>query len=117
MGLGKERWVAAGANASLGNVKCVATEGQVVIEFDVDAARWGRTPGGCKMLVRLFDRNGQYLTHFITAERFVAYEDDRNFGWAGQKLLVPKGNRLVYDVNVRDLRDVNIAEIGFFKEL
>jgi outer membrane biosynthesis protein TonB len=52
-----------------------------------------------QLLVRLFDENGQYLTHFTTRERF-SVEANRNY-------------RLAYPVNRRDLRDAAILEICF----
>ena len=94
-------------NSSLLNVKCFATEDQLLITFDCGD---DCPPNGIRLLVRLFDRNGQYLTHFITTERFAPEE----FCLSTFTGLKPKGNRLVYPVNVRDLRDTSIVELGYF---
>ncbi len=115
-------------NASLRSVSCFATEEEIIIDFDVDDSQW-RVQMLFPLLVRLFDKNGQYLTHFTTAEGFtVFYEFFERANGAYQRglragvpdanrfkchLLKTKGNRLVYGVNVRDLRDASIVEIGF----
>jgi uncharacterized protein YbaR (Trm112 family) len=117
-------------NASLSPVQCVATNDQLVIDFDIDASQWAPVQQAFPLLVRLFDRNGQYLNHFTTAEGFTVFievfdtfgEIYGRFSQAGMSdeaakykcvLLKPKGNRLVYGVNVRDLRDASMVEIGF----
>jgi hypothetical protein len=117
-------------NASLSSVVATATEGELVIEFDIDASQWtGEEYVRLPLLVRLFDKNGEYLTHFTTAEAFTVsigvfrrvdqiYQDQKRLGsgYAAMlkcALLKPKGNRLVYGVNIRDLRDASIVEIGF----
>lgn len=95
-------------------MKCVATEDQVVIDFDINASIWTPVPQTFPLLVRLFDKNGQYLTQFTTAEEFtplIASFDARK----GSTLLKPKGNRLFYGVNIRDLRDASMMEIGFIE--
>jgi hypothetical protein len=100
-----------------------------VIDFDVDASQWPPVQQRFPLLVRLFDRNGQYLTHFTTAEGFTvftkAFETFDSIYQRGMQvgltdaakykcvLLKPKGNRFVYGVNVRDLRDASVVEIGF----
>lgn len=87
------------------------------------------------MLVRLFDRNGNPLTHFTTREGFTVneavydmhmevYERAKKVGSSRDgygypirrpTLLKRKGNRLTYNVNVRDLRDAAIVELGFIQ--
>ncbi len=103
-----------GLNHSLSSVECVATEDSIVIEFDMDTAcAYLHTP--IPLLVRLFDKNGQYLTRFTTVEKFTGVREH-----AGRipnaVLLKPEGNRLVYEVNIRDLRDASIVEIGFYPD-
>ncbi len=117
-------------NASLSAVKCVATADHLVIDFDVDGSQWNAVNRKFPILVRLFDRNGQYLTHFTTAEGFtVHYEIYETYkeGYAffkkrGDKMMAaqrmceflkPKGNRIVYNVNIRDLQVASAIEIGF----
>ena len=127
-GIERMAWVR-NHNASLSAVKCVATDDQLVIDFDVDASQWPPVQQRFPLLVRLFDRNGQYLTHFTTAEGFTvftkAFETFDSIYQRGMQvgltdaakykcvLLKPKGNRFVYGVNVRDLRDASVVEIGF----
>ena len=102
----------------------------MIIGYNVDITQWAQVSQGFPLLVRLFDKNGQHLTHFSTTEKFTVYDEAFNgyetirqrFLSNGIKseadkykamLLKPIGNRLRYGVNVRDLRDVNIVEIGF----
>jgi len=116
----------------LRNMRCTATAGELVIEFDLDVDRWGRVEPGSPVdqldafpfLVRLFDRNGQYLTHFETSERFTPLE--KAFEYRQQLrnessrrpqpvLLRQKGNRFVYQVNTRDLEHAENVEFGFLE--
>ncbi len=128
------------ANTALQRIESFAiVEGQLIIRFGLDTesfpsisqvsfgSQWAWM--GPRLCVRLLDRNGQYLSHFITQERFTTLSQ-----WAGQKgivvleqgslkvlkkynvqcnLLKAKGNELSYPVVLRDLRDVQIVEIGF----
>jgi len=117
-------------NASLQSVKCVATDGQLVIDFDVDTSQWSPVARKFPLLLRLFDKNGNYLAHFRTAEGFTVheelyqrykkgYENISRLGDAKEaakrlcELLKPTGNRVAYQISVRDLRDSAIVEIGF----
>ena len=119
------------ANASLKNVKCFATRTSLVIAFDVDEDEWPNVGILFPLLVRLFDENGQHLTHFQTLEGFTpsealvsrasgGYERLANAGvppdqipYAKPTQLQATGNELKYPVNVRDLRDATIVEVGF----
>src|SRR5205807_6584447 len=81
------------------------------------------------ILVRMFDKNGEYLRHFTTAERFTPFPIEKglhevtNYSPYGARhnsrenirflLIGPKQTELAYPVNLRDLRDVSIVEIGF----
>jgi hypothetical protein len=56
----------------------------------------------CRFLVRLFDKNGNYLTHFITETHMAL------FGFQPGCLT----RELEFNVNVRDLRDAQIVEFG-----
>jgi len=122
-------WFVKNHNASLSAVSCVATEDQLIIDFDVDASQWVPVQKTFPLLVRLFDRNGEHLTHFTTAEGFTVFLEvygsfdpiyrrmkDRVPDEAVKykcAMLKPKCNRYVYGVNIRDLRDASILEIGF----
>ncbi len=65
--------------------------------------------GGLHYLVRLFDRNGNYLTHFVSRSFFemMGYQE-------GAK---PGPRQLEFPVNVRDLRDAELVEFGFVPNL
>jgi hypothetical protein len=107
--------------ATLKAVKCYATSDMLIIEFDVGSSRlWDAKYAmtDYPFLVRLFDRNGQYLTHFMTSEDFTASPEtydtlSKRIGGPKLILLKPNGNRLAYPVNMRDLRDASIVEFGF----
>lgn len=131
-------WVHRLLNPSLGSIKCHATSDQLILDFDADVSKWfigpkQKVPWRIQLLVRLFDRNGNYLTHFITAEGFTVHRNVYEFyknrydnvlpGASEEgkaqflcKLLKPSGNRLVYNVNMRDLRDAACVEVGFYQE-
>jgi len=118
-------------NNGLTSVSCIATESELVIDFDFEVApQISSIMQTYPLLVRLFDRNGQYLTHFTTSEKFTShrgvFEDldtvrqrlvDAGVQSEADKfnvrLLSPKGNRLVYTVNIRDLRDASMVEVGY----
>jgi hypothetical protein len=134
---GKEKmaWWINSYNNTAKNVKAFKTDGALIIALDVDMDAWGKVPAVNEcfpLLVRVFDQNGQYLTHFITAAGFTAnqkiYNDHygvyEGFARAGVKppadvrmpiLLKAKDNVLSYGVNRRDLRDAAIIEVGFFE--
>jgi hypothetical protein len=117
-------------NGSLSSVKCHATDSEIVIDFNVDSSKWVSVRKLFPLLIRIFDKNGQYLTRLTTAEGFTtfpyAYEDSNEIyqnlisvGLTDKAqehnclLLKPRNNRLTYSVNVRDLRDAAQVEIGF----
>jgi hypothetical protein len=114
----------------LKNVKCYATADHLLIHFDADVAAWQRTEFArpVPLLVRILDRNGNLLTHLTTREAFTASRDGYGVFLAryngasqhGAGNRVPKpvlldSNRteLAYSVNVRDIRDAAIVEVGF----
>jgi hypothetical protein len=115
-------------NPSLKTVKCYATSDTLIITFDLDVSLWEENKylEFYRLWVRLFDKNGNYLTHIVTAEKFTGresvyadYEKEykaatgRTSRESNLKLLKSRDNRLAYNVNVRDLRDAEIVEIGF----
>jgi hypothetical protein len=84
------------------------------------------------LLVRFFDKNGAYLTRFTTIpftaspedrdDYIELYEDVKKYPKATIekmteglkcKMLKERGNRLLFNVPIRDLRDAAIVEIGF----
>ena len=67
----------------------------------------------CRLLIRLFDQNGNYLTHFTTESL------DKLFGGGYESMdrvtdFFKQENKysLTYEVNMRDLRDAEIGELG-----
>jgi hypothetical protein len=58
------------------------------------------------ILIRGFDKNGQYLFHFITKEKF------STLGTPGTVALHPSGNTVQYPINLRDAGYVGAIEIG-----
>ncbi len=58
---------------------------------------------GKRYLVRLFDKNGQYLTHFTTESLIELM---------GREELTRKHFEFTYDVNLRDLQVAERAEFG-----
>ncbi len=65
--------------------------------------------GGLHYLVRLFDRNGNYLTHFVSRSFFemMGYQEGARTG----------KRQLEFPLNVRDLRDAEYMEFGFMPNL
>ncbi len=111
----------------------LATEKQIILDFDVDQKNWQPVTRSFSLIVRVFDKDGKYLTHFVTKESFTASPDVYD-GWMEvvnrlkeappnvqaellggftPKLLQANGNRLVYGVNPAVLRNGAIVEVGF----
>lgn len=119
----------------ISNVRTHATDNAIIIEFD-SPQKWFRG-STTHLLVRLFDKDGKYLTHFQSREVFTCYPDIAMFtnaaydqskrfhdlGRTGQTpesdriykhvAITYKNNRLVYPVNAKALRETAIVEIGF----
>jgi hypothetical protein len=113
----------------LQNLSVSATANQIVIEFDVDRKSWQPVTRSYSLLVRVFDSNGKYLTHFITKESFTAQPQVFD-GWVTMQariplevrekllpgfmpvLLEPQKNRFVYGVDPVFLRRAAIVEVG-----
>jgi hypothetical protein len=113
----------------LQNLSVSATGKQVILDFDVDEENWQPVTSSFALVVRLFDMDGQYLTHFLTKESFTASPDvhagwmqvvNRTppqlraelFGGCTPVLLEPNGNRLIYNVNPTILQNAAIVEVG-----
>jgi uncharacterized membrane protein len=71
-----------------------------------------------RMMVRLFDRNGEFLTYFVTKEYFAApgclYHSSDPSSCNGAIPLKPESNLLQYTVNLRDAAFVRQAEFGLY---
>ncbi len=87
------------------------SEGLVTIEFDYDRSRDGLYKGIPRpFMVRFFDAEGNYLTHFTTTERYV--EIDAEFPYNVVRLK-SKGNRLQYKIAIPSAAFAKIVEFGF----
>jgi hypothetical protein len=104
--------------------------------FDVEGGYLLKLQYGFRLLVRIFDANGMYLTHFTTREVFSVHqqwvEECRSvrartiegYVKSGLKppvmqqfiLLKNTDNVLRYPLNLRDLRDTSMIEIGFHED-
>ena len=125
-------------NQTLKEVRCYAQDDdKVTIVFNVDVAAWRKLQSNwtLPLQIRMFDKNGSYLTHFDTVEVFTPLSDTyEQFKphYEQSKAMVERGissdridrmhrpvllnsnwNTHTYPVNVRDVRDAAIVEIGF----
>jgi len=105
-------------NTAFKNVKTYINRktGILSISFEYDPAFYpslsDRTRfGSFRLLVRLFDQNGQYLTHFNSSEIFVV-TGNPNYSRRNFTLLKPKGNFVRYQINLRDAVYVGRLEFG-----
>lgn len=92
-------------------VKIDKDKGAVKIDFDYDSGKeivYKNIPRS--FLVRLFDKNGKYITHFTTKERFV--ENDAEYPYKVYRIS-PSNNHLEYQIPTRDAEFVEMAEFGF----
>lgn len=117
-------------NSQLEDVAAFASDEDLIIEFGVKVdGRWPLVPN--KLLVRLFDDHGNLLTHFVTSEAFTPRSDvfqplmqrwhESEAAGATVKAIKPAlltgtGNRLVYGVSARALREAQSVEVGFVAE-
>jgi hypothetical protein len=71
-----------------------------------------------KMMVRLFDGNGEYLTHFVTEEFFIPpsfhLPESSVSPLSGGIHLQPESNIVQYTVNLRDTAYVQSGEFGLY---
>ncbi|MGD0326899.1 MAG: hypothetical protein ABSD45_24560 [Terriglobia bacterium] len=77
----------------------------------------GSTSMPTRMMVRLFDANGEYITHFTTEEYFIPPSfrlPDYNTPLSGGIRLKPESNIVQYTVNLRDAAYVQSGEFGLY---
>jgi hypothetical protein len=116
-------------NGSIRDLKVYKTADQLIIEFNTSPLP--KIPNlPANLLVRLFDRNGQFLSYFQTKEAYTQFQqfaDEGNRKRAAHgsgsaqlerdlppwSVLKPRGNRLTYTVNRRDLDYTDVVEVGF----
>jgi WD40 repeat protein len=114
----------------LQNLSVSATKTQLVVDFDVDRKKWEPVTRSMSLVVRLLDKDGKYLTHFVTKESVTAQPAVFD-GWIAMQnrippevrdkllpdftpvLLEPQSNRFIYGVDPAVLRDAAIVEVGF----
>jgi hypothetical protein len=90
--------------------------GTLTIMFDYDVYKQ-QGPPVMRFLVRMFDQNGQYLTHFTTKELYavgISYDFLERRSGGGFKVikLQAKKNILQYPVNMRDASFIAATEFG-----
>jgi hypothetical protein len=83
----------------------------LVIGFDPTVKTYGRiqVPGMSKLLIRLFDKNGNYITHFYSEDLIYMFVKQ-----AGGSVEIDANNQaiLTYDLNMMVLRETKYLEIG-----
>lgn len=91
--------------------------GTLTITFDFNSkAMRIYAPFCCRLLVRLFDRNGEYQEHFISKERFIQPGAQFSQTLREQAVLSElssTGNTLQYQINLRDAAFVSAMEVGW----
>jgi hypothetical protein len=108
------------------------TAGKIKIEFDYPSLEWALGPSAYPFWINLADKNGNILEKFTTSEDLVpegvyyrtqpgtvgrSYLDEKSGGQRKAFLMKPTGNVLRYDVNLRDVGSIEIAEVGFITTL
>jgi hypothetical protein len=91
--------------------------GVVTIVFDCQFYGKQRDGHGVPIpfMVRLFDENGQYITHFTTEERFASpatYSQFKGLGMTSKKLQA-EHNVFHYQISRRDAEYIQRGEFGF----
>jgi hypothetical protein len=92
--------------------------GMVTIVFDSQLygkAAVSQVGGPVQFIVRLFDENGQHITHFTTEERFASPAWYREFKDLGMTLIKVKAehNVVQYRISRRDADYIQTGEFGF----
>jgi hypothetical protein len=109
-------------------------DSKVILVFDINDKEWPPVGLCFPLLIRLFDKEGNYLAHFRSAERFTPNANaflqnnemmnrlkgvpevvrDR-MDYFEPKLLNPTGNRLIYSLRRSVSQEAAIVEVGFCK--
>jgi hypothetical protein len=105
-------------NPNISNLKVEkdVNNGTIKISFTFKGNVMGlsqQTHTGYGLLVRLFDKNGSYLTHFTT-EALEYDPKERQAYWDEIKSPSDKHFSLAYNVPARDLEAADMAEVGFW---
>ena len=108
--VGQDQYFKHDFNDPISNLKMKIdrSEGRIFICFDFDSTR-ATIPALRRFLIRVFDKNGAYLTHFKTAEYF-RLDDTR---WMFPTIKLQKHDNCInYPISVRDAAFVEKAEFG-----
>jgi hypothetical protein len=114
-------------NATIQNASATLDgDGALCVTFDFEGERNVNREEAGAFLVRLFDKHGMNLAHFHTAEHYgnsssqlarqMARDRARTNDFYHFRALEPTGNRLCYQVNMRDAPSVAAMEFGFYLE-
>ena len=85
--------------------------GYLIIVFDLKS----NSPIGANFLIRLFDRNGNYLSHFSTEEIYLLFPYFARLTTGNNQDVIDKMNPFVlaYNVNSIILPEIKYLEFGF----
>jgi WD40 repeat protein len=119
-------------NKFVQSLKVYATKKEIIVVCDIDTKNWVDVGVCFPLLIRVFDKDGKYVTHIITEERFTGSkavydnfttmmgrikdmpeEQRRKLGYFPPMLLEPTGNMLTYPVGERHLEAAVMVEVGF----
>jgi hypothetical protein len=104
--------------------------GELKIRFDYPSGLWvKKVDFPISLLIRIFDKNGSYITRFTTKEEFLPekriagikkWKEGRDPATLpalvlgdGAVPLKPKDNLFIYKINMKDAEFANIVEVGF----
>ena len=88
-----------------------ADKGEISIVFEMDESII--YPSG-KFLIRIFDKNGNYLTHFTTEEFFRLFEMTNPGVGKTSKFIINNPVMLSYNMNTLILKEAKYAEFGIY---
>lgn len=116
-------------------------KGLLIIQFDYPDQFWGKyMPHSEKIMVRVFDKNKQKLTSFITEEEFLPenvaryWSENRDvdgltgvgaltnpqsaYGYLvdGKRIIKKTENELQYPINQKDIEYMKSVEVGFYNK-
>ena len=91
--------------------------GDLTIEFDITPiVQYPGLPLCGQLLVRLFEKNGNYLNHFIS-KQFFAWKEFKEpklpENLSGAKALKRTGNIIVTPISMRDAAFIQVIEVGW----
>lgn len=104
--------IAAKYNAHLTNVHAYIDRdtGLLTITYDYDSTNRAQQISTTQYLIRLFDKNGQHLYHFITGETYSRLPVPKTY--KDYVRIKDKGNVIQYQINMQNASFVKQAEFG-----